>query len=125
MEEKNPVYLRLEPEEKINIKKDLLLVEMSILQISKIVKEYQKLREMEFDKKYEIHRKLRKTEINLGKLQKSVPKVKIPSILKKQEHEVKKIIKERVEVPQRIVKNDIESQIQEIQRRLDEIDGKF
>ena len=82
MEEKNPVYLRLEPEEKINIKKDLLLVEMSILQISKIVKEYQKLREMEFDKKYEIHRKLRKTEINLGKLQNSVPKVKIPSILK-------------------------------------------
>jgi len=55
--------------------------------------------------------------MNLGKLQKTLPKPKIPDILKKEGQEKTEPKSKKIKSPER----NIEEQLQEIQKRLNEL----
>jgi len=111
MKEQNLIHVRIEPEEALDSKKAILSSQMSLLIILKIIKKYKLLRIEELKTKEDLHKKIKETNTEIGKLQLTLPKLKIPELLHK-EKEVKKTNKKI------IANDDLEFQLQEIQNKL-------
>jgi len=112
----NVIHIKLEYEEAINSKKNLLSAEMNSLKIAKIIGRYRELRLLEFEIKSRIYTKMKEIKANIKRLQALLPEPKRPRILKKG----------HIEEAQPTAKGeyyseDIEAQLKEIQRRLDEL----
>ena len=114
------IHIKLEYNEALQSKKDVLNSELGLLKIAKAMKKYQILRSDELKTKLRLHRKLKELKTNITKLQQVLPKVKIPEILEgKREKEEEKIIKPKIE--KRAHDNSLELQLQEIQERLKQL----
>jgi len=116
MKNENLIHIKFEYEEALQSKKDILLSEMNLLKISKTMKNYSSLRLEELDLKLKLFKKIKEINADLGKLQISLPRLKIPEILKKDEdsEEVSKV----KEIKERPYEEDIEYELQEIQDKL-------
>jgi len=115
------INVKLEYNEALQSKKDILNSELGLLQIAKAIKKYQILRSDELKVKLRLHRKLKELKTNIGKLQQVLPKIKIPDILSEaRESPEEHIIKSKLE--KRAHDSSLESQLQEIQARLKEIE---
>jgi hypothetical protein len=115
MKEQNLVHVRIGYEEGVQAKKDLLSSERDFLRILKIIKKYHLLRKAELTNKLRLQNKMKELKANLGKLNETLPKIKVPSILKResiQEEDTSKKTKEEKK------EKDLESQLREIQDRL-------
>jgi hypothetical protein len=115
----NPIHIKLEYVEAVKSKKDILSSEMNLLRILKIIKRYHSLRIEELKIKTKLHRKIKETITNIKKIETSVPKIKIPEILKKDEEGEIKInpkIKSKTNY-----KNDIEEELLKIQKKLNSL----
>lgn len=121
MKNENLIHIKFEYEEALQSKKDILLSEMNLLKISKTIKNYSSLRLEELDLKLKLFKKIKEINADLRKLQISLPRLKIPEILKKDEddEEISKV-KEIKEGP---YEEDIEYELQEIQDKLRSISG--
>jgi len=121
MTSENLIHLKLEYKEALQLKKDILSTEMSILKITKIIRSYGYFRLEELKLKMILHKKIREVKINIGKLQKILPKLKVPEILRrKKEIETVKVIK--LEKRKKAYNDDsLEEQLQEIQNKLKEL----
>ena len=80
--EESLIHLRLNGTEAKIAKKDLLSSQINTLKILQSVQNYKKLRLKELRKKEKIAIKLKSAKADLTKLQRILPKVKIPQILK-------------------------------------------
>ncbi len=109
---KNLIHVKLEYEEALQSKKDVLSSEITLLKITKTIKEYRSLRLEELKLKSKLHRKIKGTITNMKKLQTTLPKLEIPEMLKKDE-EIKKAGKIK-----KIQYDGLEYQLQEIQEKL-------
>jgi len=116
MKNENLIHIKFEYEEALQSKKDILLSEMNLLKISKTIKNYSSLRLEELDLKLKLFKKIKEINADLGKLQISLPRLKIPEILKKEEddEEISKV----KEIKERPPEGDIEYELQEIQDKL-------
>lgn len=117
MNPENLIHIRLKHEEALQSKKDLLTSEMDLLKITKRIKQYRTLRTEELQTKLKLHRKIGEMLTSMKKLQKILPLIKIPKLLKNGEEfteheEIKAKIKQKHEY------DDIEIQLQEIQGKL-------
>jgi len=113
----NVVHVKLDYEEAIRAKKDLLSSERDFLRLLKIMKRYSLLRTEELNTKIKIQNRIKTLKINLGRLTKILPKVILPGILKKEdiiEEKISKIKKEEKD-------KDLESQLMDIQERLKQL----
>lgn len=110
----NVVHVKLDYEEAIRAKKDLLSSERDFLRLLKTMKRYSLLRTEELTIKLKIQNKMRDLKMNLGRLDRFLPKVILPGILKKNEIVEEKISKTKKEEKDK----DLESQLIEIQERL-------
>lgn len=121
MKNENLIHIKFEYEEALQSKKDILLSEMNLLKISKTMKNYSSLRLEELDLKLKLFKKIKEINADLGKLQISLPRLKIPEILKKDEddEEISKV----KEIKERPYEEDIEYELQEIQDKLRSISG--
>lgn len=111
------IHIKLEYNEALQSKKDILNTELGLLKIAKAIKKHQILRSDELKTKLRLHRKLKELKTNITKLQQVLPKIKIPKILEeKREEKEEKITTQKIE--KRAHDNSLELQLQEIQKRL-------
>ena len=115
MNDKNLLHIRLDYEESLESKKDMLSSEINLLRISKIIKRYSSLRIGELNLKIKLLKKIKEIKSYLKKLQTSLPKIKLPDILKEEGEETE--LKHK-KTPQEI---DLETQLQKIQEELNSI----
>ena len=121
MTSETPVYIKLEYEEALKSKKDMLSSEIALLKISEKIKNYQHYRIQEIELKNKLLKAIKELKTNSGKIQKALPKPKIPEILNNSQYfetETKPTAKTKKK------DESLESQLQEIQNRLNELQSK-
>lgn len=120
MPEKNFIHIKLEKDEAIKAKKEILSSQITLLKIAQQINNYSVGRFNENKLKQMLLKKIKETKIEIGKLQKILPKPTRPKILKKQEkdEEDEKIMKKEYN------KRSIEEQLIEIQKKLNDIQNK-
>lgn len=120
----NLIHIKLSYLESKEAKKDILSSELNLLKTSKHISNYKALRLQELKKKQEIAKKLKELKSSLNELEKILPTPKIPKILQKKVHihETEKHEPKKQEITIIKSKNDIESQLIEIQSKLKELD---
>ncbi len=115
MEEENPIYIKIEYAESVEGKRNALSSEMSLINILKIIKRYNLLKEQESDLKVQLYKTARELGIAVRKTKSSFPFLKIPE--KAKASEIK-----RQETSEVIIKEDIndglESELRAIQEKL-------
>ncbi len=117
MIKENPIHIKLRHEEAIQTKKDILSSQITLLRIAKAIRGYSVYRSGELELKLVLYKKIKELKMNLGKLQKTLPKLKIPDILRKEGQEKTEPKSKKIKSPER----NIEEQLQEIQKRLNEL----
>ncbi|HUW43929.1 MAG TPA: hypothetical protein VMV95_03150 [Bacillota bacterium] len=120
MIKENPVHIGLKYQEAFQTKRDILSLQVAILKIAKTIRGYGFYRSQELELKSELYKELKELKMSLGRLQKALPKPKIPDILKedfgeKTEPKSKKI---------KPLERNLEEELQEIQNRLNDLQRK-
>jgi len=103
------IHLRLEADEALDSRRNLLLTEINLLNLRKIISEYLKLRKEEFLKKQELKKKLKELVNDINKLKEELPKTRLPKI------EKKPVIIEKTK------KLKLEDELKEIQEKLEQL----
>ena len=118
------IHIKFEYEEAVQAKKDILFSQANLLRIAKAVKNYNTFRSEELKLKIKAHKKIKELLTDIGKLQQTIPKIKIPEILQKtfeedfKGSEGKPSVKIKIPAEKTRYDKDIETQLAEIQARL-------
>jgi hypothetical protein len=115
----NPIHVKLDYQEALQSKKELLSSEINFLKIASSIKRYSILRMEELKIKNKLHGKIRELKIISIKLNESFPKIKISREEKKEEAEEKEF-----EIDKKYFKSDLEFELEEIQRKLMELEER-
>ncbi len=113
MEEKNPIYLKLEYDESIESKKDLLSSQMLLLNLIKSIKAYHSIRLEELKIKTQIYKAVKELNLTIKKTKSSFPFLKIPEKAKRENINQKEMTPVRGKTD-----NNLELELQEIQKKL-------
>jgi len=121
----NIIHIKLEHAEALQSKKDVLSSQINLLKIAKTIKRYSTLRKEEQDLKLKLLKNITETKTSLGKLQRTLPKLKIPEILRKHhgDIDIEKTENKIVSIKEKIYDDNIEGQLQEIQDKLNTLQG--
>ena len=117
MSKENLIHVKFGHGEAFQAKRDILSSEIALLRIAKTIKGYGFYRSQELELKSILYKEIKELKMNLGKLQKTLPKLEIPSILKEEFGE-KTELKPKKTTP---VERGLEEQLQEIQNRLNNL----
>ncbi len=118
--QENPVYLKLEYNEAIESKTDLLHSEISFLNLMKIMKRYNALKMEELRIKSEIYKAIRELDASVKKTKSSFPFLKIPERAKREEI-IKREASEEIKPTGEAFDENLESELKSIQDRLKSI----
>ncbi len=120
MASENVIHIKLDYEESLRAKRDILSSEISSLKIAKRIGRYRFLRLEELKLKAKVYGKMKEEKINIKKLRALLPAPKMPRILRKEY-----VMEEHLEKTKNTTEQqeDIESQLREIQRRLEQLQG--
>lgn len=113
MKNENLIHIKLEYEEAIQSKKEILSSEMDLLKIARTIKKYHSARLEELKQKSRLHRKIKETITNIRKLQTILPKSQSPLILPED-----KDIPLKTKTKKNPEQDNLEYQLQEIQDKL-------
>jgi len=114
MADEKLIHVKLEYEDSVQSKKNLLSLEMDLLKTIQTIKKYSRHKLEEFQLKIKLHRQIKTLLTEIRLLQRNLPELKIPKILK--EPETKKTISK-----ENHYEDDIESQLKKIQEKLDSL----
>src|SRR3989339_61856 len=117
-EENNLIHIKFEPDEAIIAKKDFLITEMNLLKIAKVIQRYKQLRIQELKIKIRLQKNFTEIHQDINRLKRILPKIEIPKILQKEEPQPPKEIVETKEIVKKKYSDDIERQLEEIQKKL-------
>jgi len=120
MKNENFIHIKFEHYEALKAKKDILSSAINLIKITKSIKNYHAFRSEELRIKLKLHRKLKEVVTNIRSLEKILPKVKIPEILKKEEEKIKKE-KPIKKIKEKKYKDNLELELQEIQEKLNSL----
>jgi len=115
MTKENLIHVRVDYNEAFDSKRSLLSMQMHLLKLLKIGESYKLLRTKEFVLKEKLNKRLKELKINVSKIQKTLPKAKIPKSLRKNSSDSSE--KSHVKDSDR----GIEDQLLQIQKRLDSL----
>ncbi len=126
MKGENLVHLKFEYQEALTGKREILYSEKVLVNLLAIVKRYNALRMDELKLKAKLHRKTRELINKIKQLDESFPNINVEKIL---HHDIDK--NEEIRHPEKIIKvknepepdSEIESQLRDIQRKLNAISG--
>lgn len=125
MKDENLIHVKLEYNEIVQSKQDILMAEASFLKIMRTMKTYHPLRTEELKLKLKIHSKISEIINNIKKLEILLPQVKIPKILKdKYPNEGENFIEIEEKIKKAKASNydsNLESQLQQIHDKLKEL----
>ena len=116
MSDENLIHIRLDYREAFNTKKGLLSSQMYLLRLLRNIESYKFLRMKELQQKQRLVEKIKKTKTSIKILERTLPKAKIPKYLKKSGEESEK---ENFKI--KTHDRNIESQLSEIKRKLDNL----
>jgi hypothetical protein len=121
MVNENLIHVKIDNPEARSSKKEILSLEFYSLNLAKEIEEYKRLRKKELDKKTEMLRLIKKLNANLNKIKRLMPKV---NYLEKSSHEKKEsfFINSKSALNK---KDSIEIQIENIQNRINALQGRF
>ena len=111
MEQKNPVYVKMGYDESLESKKSLLSTEVSLLNLIKSLKAYHSIRIEEFKIKAAIYKAIKELNLTMRKTKSTFPFLKLPERAKKENLILREIPKGRTD-------NNLELELQEIQKKL-------
>jgi hypothetical protein len=120
----NAIHLKLEYSEAISNRKEVLSAEINTLQLVTTIRAYHKLRAAELNKKMEIQKKLKTITVNINKLNKLLPILKIPKILKKTEEFNVETQKEFTPKIIKISSHPLEDELKKIKKELGKLEAK-
>ena len=121
MKEENFVYVKLEYEEALQSKRDILASQVSLLRIIQMMRQYKLLRLEELKIKARVYSKIKELVANIKKIKMNLPMVKIPQIKKSDEET--EFRKKLTKTSGNEYDDGLEIQLQEIQRKLRNIGG--
>ena len=124
-EQTSPIHIRLDYGEAIFLRKEVLTSEMELIFILKAINKYAELRKQELALKTNFYKVLKKLSVNVKKMEKNLPELEIPKILKnsqKQKEVFEKKLESLPEVKSLLKKSKtddaLEQQLLEIQRKI-------
>ena len=122
-EEENPIHLMFGYGEALMLKREILYLQRSLLGMNDAMKGYFSLNDEGVKLKSLFHKKLREASTIIKKLQKGLPEVEMPEILRKEDYHEdlnRKSVKQTLypKKPSKTYDSSIESQLQEIQKKL-------
>ena len=117
MNNENLIYIKLDYDESLVTKRDILITQQELITLLRTIKHYHSLRSEELRLKLKIQKKIRELKLNVTKLEQVLPKIKIPEILRREPEEM---IKEQVakKPKKEDSEKNIEEQLKEIQEKL-------
>lgn len=121
MSSANLIHIKFEYKEALETKENLLMSEQNLLKTSRNIKNYKILRLEELKTKAKLHKTIKEALLEISKLDKNLPKIKTPEILKHHfNEEVEEApLKEKIKSSKVFNEEEnIESQIREIQEKL-------
>lgn len=132
MKAENFIHIRFEHDSAVECKRDMLATEIDLVRMNKRLRQYIDAREKELDIKEQMKKKLRSLSIDLGKLHKEMPGIKIPTLLKKKSrHKKSEEETEEEEKPQKkktkkasekgADTDDLDKELMKIQKQLDSL----
>ena len=119
MKNENLIHVKFGHYETLQSKRDILSLEMNLLKALRTIKKYHLLRSEELKTKLNLQKKIKEVVANMRKLQTTLPKLKIPEILKKDDEKVEKLDK----IEEKVYYESLESQLQKIQDELNNLQG--
>ncbi len=118
----NFIHLKFEHTEAVNSRRDLLTSEIDLINIIKSFESFMALRALELKLKEKFFRESKKIEAGIKRLEKSLPDVEVPRMLKQSVHKKKEHLEEDFGFKE-TKNNDLESQLMDIQRKLRQLSG--
>src|SRR3989344_8429628 len=96
------VHVRLEYEDAMESKRELLSTEIRLIKIAQAIRKYKLFRDRELSLKEDVLKQIKDTKTTMRKLKVALPELKIPKILQKkaEKHEAK--VKEIEELPKKV-----------------------
>ena len=111
MKNENLIHIKFDYGEALQSKRDILYIEKSLVTTTAKMEKYLLLRIEELKTRLNLHKKAKELTENIRKIQKNTPQVKFSKKSEEKETKVPEIEKKRYD-------NDIESQLMEIQKKL-------
>jgi|SRR3989338_7122971 len=109
------IHIKVDSNELINSKKEILSTEADLIRILQIIKKYRILRINELKLKTRFLKKLKEVKAEIKKLEETLPKSEIPKILQGIENK-------KDEFKTSLKKDNLEEQLEEIQKKLRELE---
>ena len=123
MQPEDAIHIKVSYDEALDLKREILHSEMSSLRIAQQINRYYLLRMQELSLKNKIYSKMKETRSTIKKIQDIIPAPKIPNILKRKTIQITRNQKKNKE-EEAPISGDVESQLRQIQRRLDQLQRK-
>ena len=120
MEKNTTIHVRFEREEAIQSKKDILSAEINLINLIKVIKRYQIYRMEELKLKTKLKRDMNYAAQNIKRIEELMPEVKRLNIIKRHED----LLTEKVRTKENKYSNELESQLKDIQRKLNSLEGR-
>jgi len=116
MKKQNLVHVKIDYDDLFESKKEILSAEANSIRILQIIEKYHSLRIKEFKTKSKLLRALKSSKAKITKLNRALPKLEAPVILRKQESS-----SNPVKIPPK--KTSLQLQLEEIQKKLKRLEG--
>jgi len=113
----SPIHIQLTSEEFLDSKRDILSYQMELISMLKSLRKYGLIRENEKSAMMNLKNMLKQAHDNMRKIGESFPKVEVPKKFKAEQDAPKKEPTPAIEY----YDNDLDSQLEQIRRRLEEI----
>jgi len=120
MAKESVIHIKFDNAEAVTAKRDILISQMNLLRIAKTIRGYGFYRLKELELKMVLSKKTKEVKTNITKMQKILPILRIPEILKKEKVEEKEE-EYHEEKRKKSYDRSLEDQLQEIQRRLNRL----
>ncbi|PIO07869.1 hypothetical protein COU59_02650 [Candidatus Pacearchaeota archaeon CG10_big_fil_rev_8_21_14_0_10_34_12] len=124
MAKDNLIHIKLEYEESLNAKRDILSSEVALLRIATQMNGYKHYRTKELDLKIVLSKKLKELKTNISSLHKVLPTLKLPELLKKEDYGGQKKLTSHTTSHVSTKDIGIEAQLREIERKLNELQSR-
>ena len=115
------IHIKLEYNELLQAKKDILFLEILLLKTTKILKRYHASRLEELKKKAELYQKIKELNKSIAAIQKVLPKLQVPEILRREEINDQEMDLKMKDIKYKSRDQSLEAQLQEVQNRLNEM----
>lgn len=118
MNNENLIHVKVNSEEAIELKKEILASEISLLKMMRYLKLFHTLRSQEFNLKETLNQQTKNVKLEINHIKRIFPKIKISPMIKKEE---KAEIKKQTQKTKASQEKTIEEELAEIQGRLNRL----